>query len=737
MSKITSIISGLSLKEKADLVSGKDFWFTAQVSGLDRMMVSDGPSGLRKQADASNALGLNKSVVAVNFPSSSLTAASFDRALLQELGRNLGQAAKAEQVGILLGPGINLKRSPLAGRNFEYFSEDPYLTGELASSYVQGVQESGVGVSLKHFAANNREDQRFTASSNIDQRSLHELYLSAFEKAVKMARPATIMCSYNAINGTLNSQNQRLLTQILREEWGFKGLVMSDWGAVSDHVAALKAGLDLEMPGKGNESTSEIIEAVNKGQLDEKVLERAASRVIQMVEKWQPENKTVISYDLEKQHRFARQLAGESIVLLKNEQQLLPLKSNQSLAVIGQLAEKPRYQGSGSAHVNAFNTTTPLKVVQDILPKTAYQAGYQIDSDQIDQQAEQAAVDLAKQADQVVVFSGFPSSYESEGFDKKTISLPDNQNHLIERLAAVNKKIIVVLENGSALEMPWVGQVEAIVETYLAGEAVGEATWDILFGRVNPSGKLAESFPIKLADNPTYLTFNADRKNENYHEGLFVGYRYYDKKKQEVLFPFGHGLSYTTFEYRKLELLKSDHEVTVSFEIKNTGSVAGKETAQIYLSNQTSEIEKPLKELKGFAKVSLNPGQTKQVEIVLDKRSFSWYNPETDKWQVDNGSYQIQLAASSRDIRLTKNLLIDWSENKVQALSPDSYLSDILKEQAFKAPLKESGLDKLLEQLAGDENNQAILTNMPLRALMMMGVSNHQIQQFIKLANQS
>ncbi|KZD14692.1 Beta-glucosidase [Oenococcus oeni] len=295
MSKITSIISGLSLKEKADLVSGKDFWFTAQVSGLDRMMVSDGPSGLRKQADASNALGLNKSVVAVNFPSSSLTAASFDRALLQELGRNLGQAAKAERVGILLGPGINLKRSPLAGRNFEYFSEDPYLTGELASSYVQGVQESGVGVSLKHFAANNREDQRFTASSNIDQRSLHELYLSAFEKAVKMARPATIMCSYNAINGTLNSQNQRLLTQILREEWGFKGLVMSDWGAVSDHVAALKAGLDLEMPGKGNESTSEIIEAVNKGQLDEKVLERAASRVIQMVEKWQPENKTVIS----------------------------------------------------------------------------------------------------------------------------------------------------------------------------------------------------------------------------------------------------------------------------------------------------------------------------------------------------------------------------------------------------------------------------------------------------------
>ncbi|MFT8328461.1 MAG: glycoside hydrolase family 3 C-terminal domain-containing protein [Oenococcus oeni] len=737
MSKITSIISGLSLKEKADLVSGKDFWFTAQVSGLDRMMVSDGPSGLRKQADASDALGLNKSVIAVNFPSSSLTAASFDRALLQELGRNLGQAAKAERVGILLGPGINLKRSPLAGRNFEYFSEDPYLTGELASSYVQGVQESGVGVSLKHFAANNREDQRFTASSNIDQRSLHELYLSAFEKVVKTARPATIMCSYNAINGTLNSQNQRLLTQILREEWGFKGLVMSDWGAVSDHVAALKAGLDLEMPGKGNESTSEIIEAVNKGELDEKVLERAASRVIQMVEKWQPENKTVVSYDLEKQHRFARQLADESIVLLKNEQQLLPLKSNQSLAVIGQLAEKPRYQGSGSAHVNAFNTVTPLKVVQDILPKTAYQAGYQIDSDQIDQRAEQAAVDLAKQADQVVVFAGFPSSYESEGFDKKTISLPDNQNHLIERLAAVNKKIIIVLENGSALEMPWVGQVEAIVETYLAGEAVGEATWDILFGRVNPSGKLAESFPIKLADNPTYLTFNSDRKNENYHEGLFVGYRYYDKKKQEVLFPFGHGLSYTTFEYRKLELLKSDHEVTVSFEIKNTGSVAGKETAQIYLSNQTSEIEKPLKELKGFAKVSLNPGQTKQVEIVLDKRSFSWYNPETDKWQVDNGSYQIQLAASSRDIRLTKNLLIDWSENKRQALSPDSYLSDILKEHAFKAPLKESGLDKLLEQLAGDENNQAILTNMPLRALMMMGVSNHQIQQFIKLANQS
>ncbi|AZZ60497.1 glycosyl hydrolase [Oenococcus sp. UCMA 16435] len=737
MSKITSIISGLSLKEKADLVSGKDFWFTAQVPGLDRMMVSDGPSGLRKQADTSDALGLNKSVVAVNFPSSSLTANSFDCALLQELGRNLGQAAKAERVGILLGPGINLKRSPLAGRNFEYFSEDPYLIGELASSYVQGVQETGVGVSLKHFAANNRENQRFTASSNIDQRSLHELYLSAFEKVVKTAHPATIMCSYNAINGTLNSQNQRLLTQILREQWGFKGLVMSDWGAVSDHVAALKAGLDLEMPGKGAESTTEIVEAVNNGKLDEKILDRAVLRVIQMVEKWQPQSKTVVSYDLEKQHQFARQLADESIVLLKNEQQLLPLKPDQSLAVIGQLAEKPRYQGSGSAHVNAYKAISPLKTVRKALPKTAYQAGYQIDSGQIDRQSEQAAVDLAKQVDQIVVFAGFPSSYESEGFDKQTISLPDNQNHLIERLAAVNKKIIVVLENGSALEMPWVGKVGAIVETYLAGEAVGQSTWDVLFGHVNPSGKLAESFPIKLSDNPTYLAFNADQNEENYHEGLFAGYRYYDKKKQEVLFPFGYGLSYTTFDYRKLELLKSDRQVTVSFEIKNTGSVAGKEIAQLYLSNQTSKIEKPPKELKGFVKVSLNPGQTKQAKITLDKRSFSWYNPKTEKWQVDNGSYQVQLAASSRDIRLTKNLVIDWSENKRQAISSDSYLSDILREPTFKVALQKSGLDELLKQLAGDENNQAILTNMPLRALMMMGVSNHQIQQFVNLANQS
>ncbi|VDK14753.1 Thermostable beta-glucosidase B [Oenococcus sicerae] len=717
-------------------MSGKDFWFTATVNGLAKMMVSDGPSGLRKQADSSDALGLNKSVVAVNFPSSALTAASFDRDLLETLGQNLGQAAKAERVGVLLGPGINLKRSPLAGRNFEYFSEDPYLAGELAAAYVKGVQKTGVGVSVKHFAANNRENQRFTSSSNIDERSLRELYLAAFEKVVKTAQPATIMCSYNAINGTLNSQNQRLLTKILREEWGFNGLVMSDWGAVADHVAALKAGLDLEMPGKGLASTEEIVQAVQTGELDEKIVDRAALRVVEMVEKWRPDSDTKVAYDLDKQHLFARQLADDSIVLLKNDQHVLPLDQNRSIAVIGQLASQPRYQGGGSAHVNAYHVVTPLAAIRAAKDDINYEAGYQIDKDQIDHAAEQAAIDLAKTADQVVAFAGFPESFESEGFDKKTISLPDNQNHLITQLAAVNSKVTVVLQNGSAVEMPWIKQVPAVLETYLAGEAVGEATWDILSGQVNPSGKLAESFPIHLADNPTYLTFNADPNDENYHEGLFVGYRYYDKKKQTPLFPFGHGLSYTHFAYSNLKLVKAADQVTVDFTITNTGQVAGQETAQIYLSNKTSQIEKSVKDLKNFVKVLLAPGESKRLSVNLDQRAFSWYNPKLADWQLDNGQYNVVVAASSQDLRLQQTIMTDWAKSRRLHISRDTYLINIMNHSELKAILKTVKLDQLVDQLVSTPGNKAILANMPLRALGMMGVSDQQIEQLISLANQ-
>ncbi len=484
------LVQQLSLAEKAALVSGKDFWFTAgnQRVNLQRMMVTDGPSGLRKQASSADALGLNQSVTAVCFPASSLTACSFDRAGLTQLGTNLGEAARAEKVGVLLGPGINLKRSPLAGRNFEYFSEDPYLAGELAASYVNGVQQQGVGVSVKHFAANNRENQRFTMSSDMDERTLRELYLAPFEKVVKQSHPATIMCSYNAINGTLNSQNQRLLTQILRDEWGFDGLVMSDWGAVADHVAALKAGLDLEMPGKGDLSVQEIIDAVDAGELGIGTLNRAVVRVLRMVAKWQQPAGEVESYDLEAQHKYARQLAAKSMVLLQNNDQVLPLKADRSLAVLGALAKTPRYQGGGSSHVNAYRVVSPLEAIQAARPEVQFAAGYQLDQETVDDQQLQAAVNVAKSADQVVLFAGYPAERESEGFDKTSLSLPENQTKLIEAVAAVNEHVTVVLQNGAVVLMPWQHKIAGILETYLAGEAVGEATWDVLSGQVNQVG---------------------------------------------------------------------------------------------------------------------------------------------------------------------------------------------------------------------------------------------------------
>ncbi|WP_283583514.1 glycoside hydrolase family 3 C-terminal domain-containing protein [Limosilactobacillus difficilis] len=725
-------VEGLTLAERASLVTGHDFWFTAEVPGSKKMMLTDGPSGLRKQADDADALGLNDSVDAVCFPCSALTAASFDDDGLLKLGQHLGIAAKAERIGVLLGPGVNIKRSPLAGRNFEYFSEDPLLAGRMATAYVKGVQSEDVGVSVKHFALNNRENQRFTSSSNVDERTMREIYLAQFERVVKQAHPATIMCSYNKINGTLNSQNQRLLTRILRDEWGFTGLVMSDWGAVADHVAALKAGLDLEMPGNGQASVDEIVQAVNEGRLDEAILNRSALRVLKMVERWGSEGE-VSDYDKEEQHRFARQLADDGIVLLKNDDQELPLTNDTKLAVIGELAEHPRYQGAGSSHVNAHHLVSPL----DAMPAGArYAQGYELTSDQEDEQLTAAALDLAKQSDQVVFFAGFPAAMESEGFDKTSIDLPANQTELLAKLRAVNPHLTVVLQNGSVVAMPWADQVPAIVETYLAGEAVGEATWDILLGRVNPSGKLSESFPFKLSDNPTYPTFDQDKNNENYREGLLVGYRYYDSKHLPVRFPFGHGLSYTSFQYSDLAVKQADGQLTVSFKLTNTGQVAGKEVAQIYVGNRVSMIEKPAKELRDFVKVELEPGQSKTISRVLPRRAFAWYNPEQEVWQADNGEYEIFIGSSVADIRLHQRIDYQLGTPVQVRLTSETYVGDMMKHQTptIKRALQETGLaDKLATILNSD--NAAIFANIPLRSLVMAGISPEEVQQLIRLAN--
>ncbi|WP_295731403.1 glycoside hydrolase family 3 C-terminal domain-containing protein [uncultured Limosilactobacillus sp.] len=725
-------VNGLTLEEKASLVTGHDFWFTATVPGVDKMMMTDGPSGLRKQADSSDALGLNDSVDAVCFPSSALTASSFDDDMLFKLGEHLGVAAKAERVGILLGPGVNIKRSPLAGRNFEYFSEDPLLAGRMATAYVKGVQSKGVGVSVKHFALNNRENQRFTNSSNVDERTMREIYLAQFERVVKEAHPATIMCSYNKINGTLNSQNQRLLTKILRDEWGFNGLVMSDWGAVADHVAALQAGLDLEMPGKGQPSVDEIVRAVKTGRLDEEVLNKGALRVLKMVEKWQTKG-PIESYDKEAQHRFARQLADDSIVLLQNHNEELPIQAGTSLAVIGELAAKPRYQGGGSSHVNAHRVVTP----RDAMPQNAsYAQGYRLDSNTVDQRLTSEAVTLAKKSDQVIYFMGYPAEMESEGFDKTTIELPTNQEALLNELIKANQHVTVVLQNGSVVAMPWANQVNAIVETYLAGEAVGEATWDILTGEVNPSGKLSETFPIRLADNPTYPTFNSERGQENYHEGLFVGYRYYDSKEQPVRFPFGHGLSYTTFQYDHLIVTQQNNWANVEFTITNTGKVAGQEVAQVYVANQVSRVEKPAKELRDFVKVSLQPGESKTVKCLLGRRAFAWYNDEQRMWEADNGQYEIMIGSSVEDIRLQQTFDYQLGVDPLQNITPETYVVDVVNNQSpqIQRALEKTGLGKQLTAILQSDSAE-IFENIPLRSLVMANIDPQVVRKFIELVN--
>ncbi len=724
-------VQGLTLEERAALVSGKDFWFTAKVPEVDRMMMSDGPSGLRKQDIDVAPTDINNSVDAVCFPSSALTASSFDDQMLFELGQHLGVAANAERLGVLLGPGVNIKRSPLAGRNFEYFSEDPLLAGRMGVAYVKGVQEEGVGVSVKHFAANNRENQRFTSSSNIDERALREIYLAQFERIVKEAQPATLMCSYNRLNGTLNSQNQRLLTEILRNEWGFQGLVMSDWGAVADHVAAIKAGLDLEMPGKGQASVDEIVQAVKEGRLQESTLNRSVLRVLKMVEHWGKDVAHPAEYDKEEQHEFARQVADDSIILLKNTDHQLPLTTDKSLAIIGELAAKPRFEGGGSSHVNAHHVVTPLAAA----PAGAkYAAGYRLAETAPDQELTTEAVQLAKQSNRVIFFAGFPESMETEGFDKDSIALPANQNELLTQIIEANPNVTVVLQNGSVVEMPWADRVPAIVETYLAGEVVGEATWDILTGKVNPSGKLSESFPLRLQDNPTYGTFAKDHDEEDYHEGIFVGYRYYDLHEMPVRFPFGHGLSYTDFTYSDLTVSEESNDVKVRFTVTNSGQVAGKEVAQVYVANHVSRVEMPVKELRDFTKLALAPGESQTVTLTLPRRAFSYYNVAQEQWEADNGEYEIMVGSSSRDIRLTAQFKLTIGVNPLGTVTEDTYLGDLWNDTDPKvqAALKSSGLYEVLKPMMADKDWVAISANMPLRSLAATGISEEVREKFFQ-----
>ncbi|MCE5236536.1 MAG: glycoside hydrolase family 3 C-terminal domain-containing protein [Eubacteriales bacterium] len=653
----------MTLEEKASLCSGLDTWRLKPVGrlGLNSIMVTDGPHGLRKQPEEADHLGLNKSLPAVCFPAASATACSFDRDLLFRIGAAMGEECLQENVAVLLGPGVNIKRSPLCGRNFEYFSEDPFLAGELAASLINGVQSKGIGTSLKHYAANNQESRRMTVDSVVDERALREIYLSAFETAVKKAQPWTVMCSYNRIAGEYVSDSRRFLTDILRGEWGFDGLVVTDWGACNDRVQGVRAGCDLEMPSSNGYNDKEIVKAVESGALDMETLDATVERIVRLILDAQEHKKEGYAYDENAHHALARKAAAQSCVLLKNDGGILPLKAGSSLAVIGQFAKTPRYQGEGSSHINPTRLDCAFDALQAGGVSFDYADGY--DSNKPDEANEaliEEACAAARGKDAVLIFAGLPPAYESEGFDRTKLDMPASHDRLIEAVCAVNPNTAVVLQLGAPVTMPWAEQVKAILLAYLGGQGGGSGVADVLLGDVNPSGKLAETFPLALRDTPSYLNFPGGTKTVEYRESIYVGYRYYDAAGKEVLYPFGHGLSYTTFEYSGLRLNRTRFlkggTLEASFTVKNTGSVRGAEVAELYVRAKASKLFRAPRELKGFEKLMLEPGEAKTVTIELNDRSFSYYNAEGARFAVEGGAYAVEIGASSRDIRLNADI---------------------------------------------------------------------------------
>jgi beta-glucosidase len=664
MKDIDKLISQMTLEEKASLCSGQDFWHLKGIErlGVPAIMVTDGPHGLRKQAGSSDHVGLSDSIPATCFPTASALAATWNRELVYQVGQALGEECREEKVGVILGPGANIKRSPLCGRNFEYFSEDPYLTGEMAKSHINGVQSQGIGTSLKHYAVNNQEYRRMTIDALVDERALREIYLTGYEIAVKEAQPWTVMCAYNKVNGTYCAENEYLMTDILKDEWGHQGLVVTDWGAMNDRVAGLKAGIVLEMPGAPNGNDAMLVYAVQSRQLEEEILDKAVARILTLIFKVEETLSEDFVYDRQVHHTLARRAAGEGAVLLKNEAALLPLQENVKVALIGQFAKTPRYQGAGSSLMNP----TQLDNLHDELTKLVgaenieYAPGYTGRGDQPDETLIQGAIEAAEAAEVVIISAGLTDYDEVEGLDREHMKMPSGHDALIERLARVHEKIVIVLSNGSPVEMPWANNVSTILEGYLGGQAGASAIADILVGKVNPSGKLAETFPIKLEDNPCHHYFPMGPRTVEYRESIYVGYRYYDTVNQDVLYPFGHGLSYTTFEYRDLKLSHSKiterDSLTVNLKVKNTGTVAGKEVVQVYVQAVESVVFRPEKELKGFSKVALQPGEEREVSIELNQRAFSYFNTQIDDWDVEPGTYEILVGASSRDIRQKASL---------------------------------------------------------------------------------
>lgn len=749
---IQKLLKEMSLEEKAGLCSGDSWWYTKGIEHLDipSIMMSDGPHGLRKQQEVADHLGQNESVEAICFPTGSALASSWDREIINKLGKALGEECQAENISILLGPGANIKRSPLCGRNFEYLSEDPYLASELAVSYIKGVQSMGVGTSLKHYAVNNQEHRRLSTSAEVDERTLREIYLSAFEKAVKEAQPWTVMCAYNQVNGEYCSENKYLLTEILKEEWGHQGFVVSDWGAVNNRVEGLAAGMELEMPSSHGEGTERIIKAVNKGELSEEILNKAVERILNIVFKAVENNREDVSYDKEAHHQLARSIAAECMVLLKNEDKILPLKKAGKITVAGAFAKNPRYQGGGSSHINSTKLDKAFDEITKIAgdnTKIEYAAGYSLEKDEIETELIAEAMQKAENSDLAIIFVGLPDRYESEGYDRESIAIPQNQQHLIEKIAEVQENIVVVLSNGSPIEMPWAGKVKGIIEGYLGGQASGGAVADILFGKVNPSGKLAETFPVKLSDNPSYLNFPGEGDKVQYREGIFVGYRYYDTKEIRPLFPFGYGLSYTDFEYSDIKVDKkkiTDHEeLTVTVKVKNIGSRTGKEIVQLYIRDPESTVIKAYKELKGFAKIELEAGEEKEVSFTLNKRSFAYYNVELKDWHVESGEYEILVGSSSRDIRLKEMVKVQSTVKISKEITINTNLGDLIGKPETKGLIDKLISSSKIEEVLGGVDNEMtamMIKYMPLRSLAILGkgtISRKMIESIIAEWNSS
>lgn len=690
--KIKELIAQMTLEEKAGMCSGLDFWHLKGVKrlGIPDIMVTDGPHGLRKQEGKSDHLGLNASLKSTCFPSGATLAGSWNTEMVEAVGRALGKECHDQNVGILLGPAMNIKRTPLCGRNFEYFSEDPYLSGKMASAHIRGVQEEGIGTCVKHFAANNQEYRRFSADARIDERTLNEIYLSGFCTAVTESSPWAVMCGFNKVNGIPASENKYLIQDKLKKKWGFDGITMTDWAGINDRVRALEAGLDLEMPGSGGVNDRKIVQAVRENRLDESVLDQTVERILRLILKVKKGRKRTDEtlVNMEEQHKVAYEAAAESIILLKNDG-ILPIKKEDSIAVIGVFAEKTRFQGGGSSHINP----TMIENALDNFHAAAcldleYAQGFEAENDEVDTALEEEAVELAGRKDKVILYMGLPDSRESESFDRTDIRLPFNQTHLLEMLYEINQNIVVVLAAGSPVEMPWIDKVSAIVDGYLFGQAGAAAMVDILLGNRNPSGRLAETFPVKLEDTPAFLNYPGEGDEVLYGERIYVGYRYYDKTGKNVLFPFGHGLSYTEFKYSDLILsvgeIREGEDLEVSVKVKNTGKVAGKEVIQLYVCIPDGKVQHPVKELKGFEKIYLEPGEERKVSFRLSKQSFSYYSVEDGEWRCENGEYRICVGPSSADIRLSKNIQVR-AEQRLRKLTVHSTIEELM---AY-----ESGLD--------------------------------------------